>query len=356
MRMNQPQFMLVLPWHFRTEIIQREIEFLNNGGQFIFPFPQVEIYSNRPKTFITGIDGQIGSYVEELLSTKAALYGAVTKSTKKTSTLRIHTNLLNDESLEKLIMTIKPDRIIHLASISNTDACEKNPISTIDLNGRLAAVLCNILVRNKLPCKLFNASSSENYKGHTDYVITDNDVAFRPTTLYGYCKTMSHQIVSSYREKLHLPFSNGIIFMTESPRRNADFLLKKVALHAKSYSTNLKPLVLGSLESWRNINHATDVARAINIILDQECGDDYVICGSNFVQVEQLVIDLYKRSNIYLVAKENGLYDKNTGNVVVHLNSVDSTVTQINGYAEKLYRIGWKPDFTTDMILDNLLM
>jgi len=356
MRMNPPQFMLVLPWHFRTEIIQREIEFLNNGGQFIFPFPQVEIYSNRPKTFITGIDGQIGSYVEELLSTQASIYGAVTRSTKQTSTLRIHTNLLNNDTLEKLILTIKPDRIIHLASISNTDACEQNPILTIDLNGRLAAVLCDILSRNKLPCKLFNASSSENYKGHIDYVVTDNDIAFRPTTLYGYCKTMSHQIISSYREKLQLPFSNGIIFMTESPYRSAEFLLKKVALHAKSYRTELKPLVLGNLGSWRNINHAKDVAHAIVLILDQECGDDYVMCGSNVEQVEHLVIGLYKRFNIQLIAKENGLYDINTGDLVVHINSLPSVNTKINGYAEKLYRLGWKPDFTTDMILDDLLL
>ena len=82
MRANPPAFMLVLPWHFRCEIIAREKQFLDQGGQLLFPFPSFEVYSNKPKTVITGVDGQIGSHVEELLTGSNSIYGLVTQKKK----------------------------------------------------------------------------------------------------------------------------------------------------------------------------------------------------------------------------------------------------------------------------------
>ena len=76
---DPPHYMLVLPWHFRSEIIKREAEFLDNGGQLLFPFPKFEVYSSKPKTLITGIDGQIGAHVENLLAPTDSLYGTVTQ-------------------------------------------------------------------------------------------------------------------------------------------------------------------------------------------------------------------------------------------------------------------------------------
>ena len=82
MRAAPPAFMLVLPWHFRTEIIARENTFLENGGQLIFPFPSFEVYSSRPKTLVTGINGQIGSYVESALADTDSVYGIVSQKKK----------------------------------------------------------------------------------------------------------------------------------------------------------------------------------------------------------------------------------------------------------------------------------
>ena len=79
MRLNPPAYMLVLPWHFRTEMIEREKIFLENGGQLIFPFPTFEVYSSKPKTLVTGVDGQIGSYVADTLAQINSLYGLVSK-------------------------------------------------------------------------------------------------------------------------------------------------------------------------------------------------------------------------------------------------------------------------------------
>lgn len=82
MRASPPAYMLVLPWHFRTEMIEREKVFLENGGQLIFPFPTFEVYSSKPKTLVTGVDGQIGTYVADTLTDTDVIYGLVSK--KKT--------------------------------------------------------------------------------------------------------------------------------------------------------------------------------------------------------------------------------------------------------------------------------
>jgi GDPmannose 4,6-dehydratase len=264
-------------------------------------------------------------------------------------------NLLDTNYLEFILCLIRPDRIIHLASISNTEECEQYPIRTIDTNGRLVANMCDIIFRNKLPCKLFNASSSELYKGHLEYVITDDDESLLPTTTYAIAKTLGHTFVNKYRQTYNMPFSNGIIFMTESKRRSDNFLLKKVALHARYFKETRTPICLGNLDSWRNINHAEDVATAIRTILDQKNGATYVICSSNFHKVQDLVVDIYKCFDIFLEPVDNCLVDKTTGMIVAHIgSSLRSQITKINGNPKKLTDLGWSPKYTTQAILDEL--
>jgi GDP-mannose 4,6-dehydratase len=355
MRANPPQFMLVLPWHFRKDIIEREADFLNNGGQLLFPFPKFEVYSNKPKTLITGIDGQIGAYVEESFSSTDVIYGISNKKTKISKAIRLIVDITDNIYLNRIILLIKPDRIVHLAGISNKEECEKNPIKTINVNGTVTAELCDIIKRNNLKCKLFNASSSELYKGHGDYVINDEDQNIMPTTMYAIAKSLGHQVIEHYRTVYGLPFSNGIIFTTESKNRKETFLLKKVALHAKKYKQYRIPITLGSLDSWRNINHAADVAQAIKLIVEQKDGQTYVICSSNFCKVEDLVIDLYKRFDILVEAKDTMLVDKATGEIVVNIgSSLDDMVTKINGMPTKLLELGWKPMHSVHSILDEL--
>jgi len=257
--------------------------------------------------------------------------------------------------LEYIICLINPDRIVHLASISNTEECERNPVKTIDTNGRVAAALCDIVFRNKLKCKLFNASSSEIFKGHQEYTIQDNDTGIFPTTMYAIAKTLAHQVTEHYRILYGLPFSNGILFMTESKLRSDNFLLKKVAQHAKHYKQTRMPISLGNLDSWRNLNHATDVAQAIKLIVEQSSGQSYVICGSNFHKVEDLVIDIYKRFDILLEAKGPTLVDKETGEIVATIgSSLRNSITKINGIPTKLLTLGWRPSHTVQSILDEL--
>jgi GDPmannose 4,6-dehydratase len=274
------------------------------------------------------------------------------------TTTRIVINLLDSTYLEQIIRLIQPDRIIHLAGMSNTEDCERNPIRAIDTNGRVVAHMCDLIFRNKLKCKLFNASSSEIYKGHQTYTVTDNDTTFRPSTVYAIGKVMGHQVVDMYRNKHNLPFSNGILFTTESKLRSSDFLFMKLAIHAREYRKTQQCISVGNLDSWRNVNHAEDVARAVEIIIEQPTGDTYAICSTEFHKVQDVVIQLYKRNDIVLEYKDNCLIETNTGNIVVNVGRPlrNTTITKINGLAEKLKRLGWSPKYSLNTLLDDITL
>ena len=173
--------------------------------------------------------------------------------------------------------------------------------------------------------------------------------------MYAIAKSLAHLTVEHYRITYGLPFSNGVLFMTESKLRSANFLLKKVALHAKQYKQYRTPISLGNLDSWRNINHADDVAQAIKLIVEQRDGESYVICSSNFHKVEDLVIDVYKRYDILVEVKGTTLVDKATGEIVGTIgSSLYSPITKINGSPTKLLALGWRPVHTVQTILNEL--
>lgn len=173
--------------------------------------------------------------------------------------------------------------------------------------------------------------------------------------MYAIAKSLAHLTVEHYRITYRLPFSNGILFTTESKLRSASFLLKKVALHAIQYKQYRTPISLGNLDSWRNINHADDVAQAIKLILEQRDGQSYIICSTNFYKVENLVIDVYKQFDILVERKDNRLVDTRTGEIVVTIgSSLRDTVTKINGMPTKLLALGWRPIHTVQSILNEL--
>jgi GDP-mannose 4,6-dehydratase len=357
MRQDSPHYLLVLPWHFRNEIIQRESDFLNRGGTLIFPFPYFELYSSKPRCVITGINGQIAHYMIDKVKDKYQLYGLTKNIIKNDKSIVKLVDTLEDyKRLENVLLTIHPQYIIHLASISNTEECENHPIQTIATNGMSTAYLCEIIRSNNLSCSLFHASSSENFKGHINYNVADDDLHFYPTTLYGISKTFGHQIVNHYRTKYNLPLSNGILFTTESPQRTDKFLLKRIANHAAQWSNSKNVLFIGSIDSYRNLIHAKDVASAIDLILQQKRGDTYVIGNLENVHLEGIVRRIYQHFNIELTTNDNiNYYDAITGkNVLLVGQSLRGCSTNINGYPAKLESLGWKPEYSIQQIIEDL--
>lgn len=409
MRECPPDFLLVLPWHFRDEIIKREDVFLNNGGQLIFLFPEFEIISVKPKVIITGCDGMIASYVKKILFPNYSLYGISRENMKpiKYSSMEMYQqnmkllnekevipiseedkieshyiennskeilsifkfafNITNSVELENTILIIKPEVIIHLASISSSQYAFTNPLETININGISTVSICEIIHRNKLNTKLFNASSSDIYKGHEEYNVIEGDSHMVNLHPYAISKIMGTQIVDFYRKTYNLPFSNGILFTIESPLKSSDFLLNKVINHAQNYnSLQDEPLILGNLDSYRNILHAYDASIAIRTIIHQSHGDTYSICNNESVKILDVVIKIYEKFIINIIMiRDNDLnrsilIDVNTRKTVViildDIVGLDSRTKQINikGCATKLKSLGWYPTMNIDDIIDDL--
>jgi GDPmannose 4,6-dehydratase len=255
----------------------------------------------------------------------------------------------DDTKLNITLETIKPDVIVHMASISSSQYAYNNPLETIMSNGLLTVKLCDIIHKQGWNTKLFNASSSEIYKGHLDYIVYEDDHNMYHSHPYSIAKTMGHNMVKFYRETYNLPFSNGVIFTTESPLKKPHFLLNKVAKHIEEckISDHITPLVVGDLNSYRNILHASDVANAIHLIISQENGDDYLICNKESHKVYDLVLQKYANAGIELEARGNILYKQGTDTQVVIIEHIysgtDIQPTNIKGYPTKLLGLGWVP-------------
>jgi len=361
MRADPPDYLLVLPWHFRDEILVREQSFLDNGGQFVFPFPHFEIIGSKPKLLITGCDGMIAHYVKEQF-VDYNLYGITRNSNGATepNITKITVDMTDYELLEETLSIIRPDVIVHLAAISSSQYASENPYETIETNGLTTVKLCEMIHRNGWKTTLFNASSSEIYKGHSDYRVSEDDHNMYHSHPYSIAKILGHNMVNFYREKYLLRFSNGVIFTTESKYKKPIFLLNKVADHIHKLRENevAEPLVVGDLSSYRNVIHASDVANAIHRIVAQSEGDDYLICNTASYKIYDLVVQMYKNAGIELENRFGILYKKGTDIPIVCITQThtinEPKPSNIRGHPHKLLKMGWTPSKTIDDILREL--
>jgi len=362
MRMDPPDFLLVLPWHFRDEIIVRESAFLNNGGQFIFPFPNFEIYSSKKKVLITGCDGFIGNHIKNNEEYKQYnLYGiGHNNESYEKCILKDYFDMNDIPQLEQHLSIIRPDIIIHLASLSSSAYAFYNPIQTLYTNGMLVAHLCDIIHKNNWKTTLFNASSSDMYKGHVNYIISENDTYKYHLHPYSIAKILGDSIVEFYKSTYNYNFSNGIIFSTESSNKSERFLLKKISKHIKEWKNGNKiPLEIGNISSYRNIIHVSDVVSAISVIIKQTQGDTYLICNEHIDTVQSYVEQMYKSSGLTLIKKENNYIEKDTNLKVLIINNtfsgIDITPTKIHGNPAKLKNLGWIPKVSIPDILNEYI-
>jgi GDP-D-mannose dehydratase len=268
----------------------------------------------------------------------------------------------NVDILETVLETVKPDAILHLASISSSTYAFQHPIETLKSNGLFTAYLCDIIHRHGWnQTKVLNVSSSIIYNGHRTYDIQEgvNDKYQYHTHPYSIAKIMGSSIVDFYRETYGYTFSNVVLFTTESRQKTGDFLLNKIANHAREWSKPnglREPLILGSLDSFRNIVHPHDVADAFHRILSMNISDNYLVSGDYSYKVENIVMDMYAQFNIFLEKREqfSAYYDKNTQLEVIQIRihpDIESYPICISGYAKKLRELGWKPTYTIEDIL-----
>ncbi|NDJ22506.1 NAD-dependent epimerase/dehydratase family protein [Nostoc sp. B(2019)] len=251
------------------------------------------------KALITGLTGQDGSYLAELLLTKGyQVFGLVRRSS--TSNLERITHLsgeiqilsgdlLDQSSLMDVIAESQPDEIYNLASQSYVPLSWTQPALTAEYTALGVSRLLESIRRCKPDAKFYQASSSEVFGQPDDSPQTER-TAFRPRNPYGVAKAYAHWMTINYRQKYNLYTCCGITYTHESPRRGTEFVFRKITHTAAQIKLGLvNELKLGNLDARRDWCYAKDAVYAMWLMLQQEQPDDYIIASGETHSVKELV-------------------------------------------------------------------
>jgi GDPmannose 4,6-dehydratase len=251
------------------------------------------------KALITGLTGQDGSYLAELLLTKGyQVFGLVRRSS--TSNLeRIHHlsgtvqilsgDLLDQSSLMDVVTECQPDEIYNLASQSYVPISWTQPALTAEYTALGVSRLLESIRRCKPDARFYQASSSEVF-GQPDESPQTERTAFRPRNPYGVAKAYAHWMTINYRQQYNLYGCCGITYTHESPRRGAEFVFRKITQTAAKIKLGLaNELKLGNLDARRDWCYAKDAIYAMWLMLQQDQPDDYIIASGETRSVKELV-------------------------------------------------------------------
>ena len=251
------------------------------------------------RAIITGITGQDGSYLAELLLEKGYEVIGVVRRSSSPNLWRIQhlldrvslrpADLLDQLSLLRLIQEVKPHEIYNLAAMSFVPASWDQPLLTGDYNSMGVTRLLECIRHFDPAIKLYQASSSEMY-GRVREVPQTELTPFYPRSPYGVSKVFGHYITVNYRESFNMFAVSGILFNHESPRRGLEFVTRKVSDGVARIKLGLSDsLPLGNLDACRDWGFAGDYVRAMWMMLQQEHADDYVIATGVSHSVRNLV-------------------------------------------------------------------
>jgi len=313
------------------------IKYLENAKEF-----------NMTKTaLITGITGQDGSYLAELLLEKGYdVYGLIRRlSTPNISRIEdilsdielVEGDLTDQSSINDAIHWIQPDEVYNLAAQSFVGTSWNQPVLTGDVTGLGVVRMLEGVRHSCQDARVYQASSSEMF-GKVYESPQSEDTRFYPRSPYGFAKVYGYWACVNYRESYGMHVSNGILFNHESPRRGIEFVTRKITDGAARIKLGLADeLRLGNLDAKRDWGHAVDYVEAMWLMLQQEEPDDYVIATGETHSVQEFV---------ELAFDAVGLDWKKY--VVIDLKFVrPAEVELLQGDASKAKRVlGWKPKVT----------
>jgi GDPmannose 4,6-dehydratase len=263
---------------------------------------------------ITGITGQDGSYLTELLlSKKYEVHGIIRRSSSFNTArlndlyqdshvdnrnLILHYGDLQDStSLINLIRDIKPIEIYNLGAQSHVMVSFEIPESTSDITGLGTIRLLEAIRASGIETKFYQASSSELY-GSTPPP-QNEETPFHPRSPYGVAKIFSYWATVNYRESYGLHASNGILFNHESPRRGETFVTRKITMAVARIAAGIKnELYLGNLDAVRDWGYAKEYVEAMWLMTQQREGDDYVIATGESASVRDFANAAFARANL----------------------------------------------------------
>jgi GDPmannose 4,6-dehydratase len=294
------------------------------------------------KALITGITGQDGSYLSELLLEQGyEVHGIIRRASSfntwrinhlykdphEANGFRLHYGDMTDSSnLIHLVQEIRPDEIYNLAAQSHVQVSFEVPLYTAETDalGVLRLLEAIHILKMESKTKLYQASTSEMF-GQVKETPQSETTPFNPRSPYGAAKVYAYWIIKNYREAYNMFACNGILFNHESPRRGQTFVTRKITMALAKIKLGLQnKLYLGNLEAKRDWGYAKEYVGAMYLMLQQDKPDDYVIATGETHSVREFVEAACKTLNVQLEwqgkgVKEKGV-DRKTGKIIIEID------------------------------------
>lgn len=338
------------------------------------------------RALITGVTGQDGAYLSELLLQKGyEVHGIKRRSSSFNSaridhlyqdphepdtTFRLHYGDMTDSTnLIRIIQEVQPDEIYNLAAQSHVQVSFETPEYTANADGigtlRILEAIRILGIENST--RFYQASTSELY-GLVQAVPQKEDTPFYPRSPYAAAKLYAYWITVNYREAYGMHASNGILFNHESPLRGETFVTRKITRAAAAISLDLQDkLYLGNLDAKRDWGHARDYVEGMWRILQQDEGDDYVLATGETHTVRSFVERAFEAVNIKIEWRGEGVdekgYEAGTGRCLVEVDPRYFRPTEVDlligDPAKAEEKLGWKhttslADMVSEMVQSDL--
>lgn len=335
---------------------------------------------------ITGITGQDGSYLAELLLQKGYVVHGIKRRSSSFNTQRIdhiyldqhqnHVNfklhygdLTDSTNIIRIIQEIQPDEIYNLGAMSHVKVSFDSPeyVANVDGIGTLRVLEAVRILGIEKKTRIYQASTSELYGGMLNNKnksgFYDEDSAFYPRSPYGVAKIYGFWITKNYREAYNMFACNGILFNHESPRRGETFVTRKITRGVAAIALGKQDcLYLGNLNAQRDWGHAKDYVEAMWRMLQQELPEDYVIATGITTKIRDFVVMSFREIGVELsfegkdefeiasvVACDNPLYQLPINKVVVRVDSQYYRPTEVDlligDPAKAKTKLGWVPKY-----------
>lgn len=335
------------------------------------------------RALITGITGQDGSYLAELLLEKGyEVHGLIRRSSSfntdriehiykdphdPDASLFLHYGDLSDSSqLTNLIYNLNPSEIYHLAAQSHVRVSFDMPEYTGDVVGIGTTRLLEALRRSGIKARFYQASSSEMFG--SSHPPQDEKTRFQPRSPYAAAKVYSYHMVENYREGYNIFASNGILFNHESPRRGETFVTRKITRAVSRIRFGLQDcLYLGNLDACRDWGYAPDFVKAMWLILQHERPDDFVIATGESHSVREFCKVAFQEAGMKINWSKKGLEEVGVlmevddkiddgipslkeGSVVIRIDPKYFRPTEVDFLlgdpSKAMKELGWNPEYT----------
>jgi len=317
------------------------------------------------KALITGITGQDGSYLAELLLSKGYEVHGLRRASSVFNTERIdhmredeklnfhlhYGDLIDSSNLNRLLEEIRPDEIYNLGAQSHVHISFQVPEYTSEIDGLGTLRLLDAIKASGIQTKFYQASTSELF-GQAQEVPQNEHTPFYPRSPYGVAKLFSYWTVVNYREAYNVFACNGILFNHESPRRGRIFVTRKITTGIAGIVRGKQDKIyLGNLNAKRDWGFAKDYVEAMWLMLQQDTPEDYVIATGEAYTIREFCEEAFKIAGYEIVWQGEGLaekgIDKKTGKVLIEVDpkyfrpaEVDSLIGDSTKARQKL---NWRP-------------